>query len=633
MMMVYLESNDKDCYHNLIALYDEYIVSERVNGTDLSHEMAMTAYDYLGNTAKADEIWRGFQAKVEPTQGGLDKPRKQKEMRLHGRKAGTDILMQKYCNNGDYKQVLDLYFKMNHNDKTHITHLLGIKACTELNDLETGKRIHSEIENDYKYLYETQIEIKTSLITFYGKCSSNIKDALNVFNSMKQKDIVTVGSMMNIYIKYNENELALKLYDDALNSLELKTKKSKKEMATHKLAIKACTNLEFYIKGKKIHDMMINDKKLRFWLNKNVSIKNTLINFYGVCKDINAAKKIYDSMNIKQRDIITIGCMMNAYLNNHEYSKCIELFMSTNNPDIICYIIILKLCVLSNNVPLKKYVIDKLKELNRTFGKNYIHDIRIQNLLKTLESKSNSAESINIRQNSKSHGFIKKASIPKNVSNMRTASRTFNSVDDKYTNITLCNSMMNVCIKNKRYQQALDIFDKMNGNKNEVSYTLAIKACTLSRNLNKGKDIHLECELLSDYDYDKYNGVKNSLIHFYGILKDIDTAESIFKSIDIDDINIMNISAMMSAYNSNKMYDESLKLFDEIQVKYDDIDKDKRCFMIAIKTCSNIRNKEKGQKIASYLRFNKPELYDDIEIKNALSIHDSITGNDTRHKR
>ncbi len=108
--------------------------------------------------------------------------------------------------------------------------------------------------------------------------------------------------------------------------------------------------------------MPINDNKL------NIQIKTTLIAWYGHSKDIDVAKRLYNSVKDCDKDIYCIDTMMEAYCNNDMNSECIELYKSIytiNNklkPDLVSYVTLLKACTNSTNLYYGKLIHQELEE-------------------------------------------------------------------------------------------------------------------------------------------------------------------------------------------------------------------------------------------------------------------------------
>ena len=177
-------------------------------------------------------------------------------------------MMKAFINNNCNYDAIDLYFGYQELILTNdIAHMLAIKACTNAGDFQQGRLIHENIKNlisEDKYT----MQLNNTLIDFYG-AFGDIDAAQKIFDSISdhKKDIVSMGTMMKCYMNNNHHTDALVLYEsypDLINDV------------CHMLAIKACTNLRNYRKGREIHDFLRNEG-----IKQSIQFQNTLIDFYG----------------------------------------------------------------------------------------------------------------------------------------------------------------------------------------------------------------------------------------------------------------------------------------------------------------------------------------------------------------
>ncbi|PIA33228.1 hypothetical protein AQUCO_04200169v1 [Aquilegia coerulea] len=114
---------------------------------------------------------------------------------------------------------LELYHRMRcstskPNDFTFTTLL---SACTESGALGQGKSAHCQIIQMGFYSY---VHIGNALISMYSKCG-NVVEALYIFATMKQKDLVTWNSMIAGYAQHGLADLALNMLKE-MEKVEIK---------------------------------------------------------------------------------------------------------------------------------------------------------------------------------------------------------------------------------------------------------------------------------------------------------------------------------------------------------------------------------------------------------------------------
>ena len=180
----------------------------------------------------------------------------------------------------------------------NVTHILAIKACANLYDIERGKQIHQNHLNEYlfgtkqsnnKNLSRNDVNIMIStLINLYDKCD-DVDSALIVFRKyfIQQKDInkdmldiITLNSILNMYLNHNMYHECITLFQIIVNKRVIQNKKNllKDMLNLYSIAINSCKDGMFLEKGKEIHHMIESNKKI---FNKLGNVQINFINMYG----------------------------------------------------------------------------------------------------------------------------------------------------------------------------------------------------------------------------------------------------------------------------------------------------------------------------------------------------------------
>ncbi|GAY47541.1 hypothetical protein CUMW_105200 [Citrus unshiu] len=125
-----------------------------------------------------------------------------------------------YANNGLFFEVLDAFKRMLTegrvfpNDATIVTVL---SACTRLGALDFGKWVHVYAEyNGYK----GNVCVGNALIDMYAKCGI-IENAVDVFNSMDTKDLITWNTIISGLAMHGRGAGALSLFHEMKNAGEM----------------------------------------------------------------------------------------------------------------------------------------------------------------------------------------------------------------------------------------------------------------------------------------------------------------------------------------------------------------------------------------------------------------------------
>jgi pentatricopeptide repeat protein len=131
--------------------------------------------------------------------------------------------------------------------------------------------------------------------------------------------------------------------------------------------------------------------------------------------------------------------------------------------------------------------------------------------------------------------------------------------------------------------KALDLFERMSLDPNNVIYTIIFDACTQLKNtrgISVGKKLVNEIFKKSNIN----NIVLNSAIHMLLSFGDVKHAEQLFESIERNDV--VSYRVMMKAYNLNNNPLKCLKLFEKM--KKQDIIPDEITFILLIRACSQL---------------------------------------------
>ncbi len=83
----------------------------------------------------------------------------------------------------------------------------------------------------------------------------------------------------------------------------------------------ACADKELLALGKKIHKHIIDTKQL-----ESSVLKSNIINMYGKCGCLEEAMKIFNSIKVSERNIITWSTMISVYGQNGKGKEALELF-------------------------------------------------------------------------------------------------------------------------------------------------------------------------------------------------------------------------------------------------------------------------------------------------------------------
>lgn len=233
-------------------------------------------------------------------------------------------LMKAYLNNEKYYKIIELYFSNENIIKNSVCYNIGLNACAYLKNEIKGKHIIDEI---YDSNIEIAIELYNAIINFYG-CINDIVNAELVFNSITNKDIVTINTLMNVY-KLNEKYMkGIELFNkiDSFHVIP--------NIYTYSIALYCCGDSVGFNKGIEI----IKNITTNEIIYNNIFIQCAIIAFYGKICDISKAINIFnDSINKfkNENDIeFLYSTLMDCYCKIGDIQNVLHLFYEIKDKNI-----------------------------------------------------------------------------------------------------------------------------------------------------------------------------------------------------------------------------------------------------------------------------------------------------------
>ena len=147
-----------------------------------------------------------------------------------------------------------------------------------------------------------------------------IREAIKIFDSKKDsnKSASCYNAMMKAYLENDMNDDVIGLFCSMDKDII--------DDVSWLIGLKACCNMTDSKNGKKIHDIILNDKK--YTSGNNIEMFNTLITFYGKIGEIVEAVKIFGQTRSQDRSPVSYVVMMQGYLENNMSKDTIKLLFS-----------------------------------------------------------------------------------------------------------------------------------------------------------------------------------------------------------------------------------------------------------------------------------------------------------------
>lgn len=209
-----------------------------------------------------------------------------------------------------------------------VTYVGILNACASLGQ---GKQLHSDI---IEAGYELDVRVGTALVNMYSKCGS-VDDALQVFDKLPKRNVVSWTSLIAAYSQNGEPEKALKLYEKMLQEGIVADK------LLYTLILNICASVGHYDKGQQVLELMI-----RKGIAIDLITENTLIDMYAKCGKLKDARQYLKSMRVK--DVVSYTALISGCVQHGNHIEALDVFLDMEregvSPNSITFISLLRAC-------------------------------------------------------------------------------------------------------------------------------------------------------------------------------------------------------------------------------------------------------------------------------------------------
>jgi pentatricopeptide repeat protein len=263
-----------------------------------------------------------------------------------------------YVQRGDCKNALRLFDRMcklgDIDMRPDVVSLVNVlPACASMGAWLHGKAVHGIAVRSGSF---EDLFVGNALVDMYAKCGM-VDAASKVFDRIKEKDVVSWNAMVNGYSQIGRFEDALGLFEKMreenieLNVVswsaviagfaqrglgcetldvfrEMQVCGSKPNEVTLVSLLSGCASVGALLHGKETHCYAIKCM-LNFEgsdLEDDLMVINALIDMYAKCKSINVARTMFDSIEPKDKDVVSWTVMIGGYAQHGEANDALELF-------------------------------------------------------------------------------------------------------------------------------------------------------------------------------------------------------------------------------------------------------------------------------------------------------------------
>ncbi|KAF5203123.1 Pentatricopeptide repeat-containing protein [Thalictrum thalictroides] len=186
------------------------------------------------------------------------------------------------------------------------------KACAKLSNLQYSKIIHTHVVKS-QFLYD--IFVGTAMVDMYVKCDQ-LDLALKIFDRMPQKDVASWNVMiMGVsHLGFMDRVRGLFVQMRGLQDI-------KPDSITVIGLIQSSSNAKNLYMVQAVHCFGVQNGTYA-----DVSVGNTLISSYSKCDDLGSAEKVFDEISVDMRTVISWNSMIAGYSHLEKFNETIKLY-------------------------------------------------------------------------------------------------------------------------------------------------------------------------------------------------------------------------------------------------------------------------------------------------------------------
>eukprot|EP01018_Ginkgo_biloba_P010548 Gb_15394 [translate_table: standard] len=203
-----------------------------------------------------------------------------------------------YGQHGYGQEALKLFCEMHRlgMKPNHITFACVLNACASSLSLEQGKQLHAHI---IRTELELNVFVGSALVDMYAKCG-RLGEALQLFNRMPERNVVSWTAMISGYAQLGHGEAALSVF------FQMQHEGIKPDQFTYASVLGMCASLTDLKQGHQVHANIIKSGFESF-----VPVGNALVSVYAKCGSIEDARQVFDKMST--RDVISWTSLITGY--------------------------------------------------------------------------------------------------------------------------------------------------------------------------------------------------------------------------------------------------------------------------------------------------------------------------------
>ncbi|KAI5058796.1 hypothetical protein GOP47_0026966 [Adiantum capillus-veneris] len=422
-----------------------------------------------------------------------------------------------------------------------------LQKCRKERAGKNGVRCYAYLR---KHGLETDIYLGNYLVPMLVDIG-RIQDAQEVFDRLPYRNEHSWNSLLSGYVSCGKAQHALILYkkmqEDPLHP----------NGHTFIALLSACAKLADKENGAELHSEIA-----RRGLAGDFLVGSALVHMYAKCGLLALAQEVFDGLNVK--DAITWTSLIAGYVKLGHFEQALfyydQMQMDGLSPNLLTFVCSLKACGFVG-------VVEKGQIMHAEIARRGLlaDDVFVGNGVIDMYAKC---------------GLVAKAQ------------EVFNELPTR--DVVSWNTLMTGYANIGNSDKAFDLLKEMQLEElspDAVSLVCNLKACSTTRDLETGRQLHVECAVRGFSQEAPLVG--NALVDMYASCGLLAEAQKVFDSLNLQDAIVW--TALITGYTDYGFPKEALEGYQKMQLK--DVSPDVVTYICSLKACSSLGAVHKGREI------------------------------------
>ncbi|KAJ9184958.1 hypothetical protein P3X46_004642 [Hevea brasiliensis] len=365
-----------------------------------------------------------------------------------------------------------------------------------------------------------------------------INEARQMFDKMRERDVVTWTTMITGYVKCGLLAEARRLFDRA---------DAMKNVVTWTAMVSVYVIRNRIFEAKKLFEAMPV---------RNVVSWNTMVEGYAQSGEVDKALELFDRM--PERNVVSWNIVITALAQCGRVEEARRLFDEMPKRDVISWTTMVAGLAKNGRVDEAREVFERMPERNvvswNAMVTGYAKNKRLDEALDLFKRMP---ERDLPSWNTMITGFIQNGELG-------NAMRVFNKMPEK--NVVSWTTMITGYVQEGESEAALKIFTEMirdgQVKPNEGTFVNVLGACSDLAGLGEGQQIH---QMISKTVYQDMTFVVSALINMYSKCGELGSARKMFDDAATHPRDLVSWNCMIAAYAHHGCGSEAIELFNEMR--------------------------------------------------------------------